>query len=384
MKHAEVAGILAFLTLSTAPGLNALPKFASRTGASCQSCHVNPTGRGMRTEFGRTFGRDEITLPTYKDSTDFDEFPVDITKNFSIGGDFRTVYLYDRVSGNSTFFQMQGNLYFDLRLNKLFRVYLNKGLYSNSFELIGLARILPLNGYVKVGKFLPAYGTRVDDHNAFIRGGPYGGGPIAGLFPAGYPTGLPFGSRAEDTGVEVGFAPGKFTLSAGLFDHQAAVELPVAGTKRKAVALRADTRFTVGGAPVSFGGSAYVVPSSTENTYYGVFSAVTLFQTLTWTGEVDLLDAPHPGSSSTTGLVFWNELNWMVTPGVDLKAGYDFYDPDRDLRNGAFTQLTLGAEFFVLSGVEIRPLYKHILADVPRPSGTTSGDQFVLLTHFFF
>lgn len=152
-----------------------LPKFASRTGAKCQSCHVNPTGKGMRTEFGSTYGRDDITMATFKELTDFDEFSTNLTSNISVGADVRSLFFYNRREKGSSFFQMQGDLYFDFRLNKKFRVLVDKGLYSG-FEVMGIAKVLPLEGYVKVGKFMPAYGTRTDDHTAFIRGGQFGGG----------------------------------------------------------------------------------------------------------------------------------------------------------------------------------------------------------------
>ncbi|MBP9211713.1 MAG: hypothetical protein KBF97_02880 [Bacteroidetes bacterium] len=47
---------LALLVTASAM-LEALPKFATRQGAKCQSCHVNPTGKGMRSTFGSTYGR---------------------------------------------------------------------------------------------------------------------------------------------------------------------------------------------------------------------------------------------------------------------------------------------------------------------------------------
>ncbi|HLF20532.1 MAG TPA: hypothetical protein VI704_07060, partial [Bacteroidota bacterium] len=166
-----------------------LPKFASRTGAKCQACHVNPSGKGMRNEFGSTYGRDDITMPTFKELTDYEEFSTALTSNISIGADVRTLAFYNMREKGSSFFEMQGDLYFDLKLNKKLRVYVDKGLYTG-FEVMAVAKVLPMEGYVKVGKFMPAYGTRTDDHNAFIRGGPFGGGPFAGLIPAGYPFGL--------------------------------------------------------------------------------------------------------------------------------------------------------------------------------------------------
>ena len=53
---------------------DALPKFATRQGAKCQSCHINPSGKGMRSTFGSTYGREELPLPTFKDATDIEDF----------------------------------------------------------------------------------------------------------------------------------------------------------------------------------------------------------------------------------------------------------------------------------------------------------------------
>jgi hypothetical protein len=373
--------ILSLLLLSSRQSI-ALPKYASRTGAKCQSCHVNPTGKGMRSEFGSTYGRDDITFPTFKGASDYEDLSTNLSPTISVGTDYRTLFYAQSSDNSSTFFQMQGDLYFDLRLNKKFRIYIDKGLYSG-FEVFGLAKVLPMDGYVKVGKFVPAYGTKVDDHNAFIRGGPYSGAQYGGVFPAGYPTGLRFGERSEDTGIELGFAPSIFTLNIGLFNGLPGVGQPTSTTKDKAIAVRGDARFKLGETNLSLGGSYYNGATSVDKqTYYGAFGAVTVFETVTLTSEVDFVETSKPNVATKTGLMVWNELNWMITQGLDLKLGYQFYDPDKDLATGSFSQITVGAEFFVLSGVELRPLYKINMNDVPGVTGT-ENNEFLFLFHFF-
>lgn len=367
--------------LLTQAGLS-LPKFASRTGAKCQSCHVNPTGKGMRNEFGSTYGRDDITLPTFKELTDFDEFSTNLTSNISIGADVRNLFFYNQREKGSSFFQMQGDVYFDLRLNKKLRVYIDKGLYSG-FEVMGIAKVLPLEGYVKVGKFMPAYGTRIDDHNAFIRGGPFGGGPFAGLIPTGYPNGLRFGERSEDTGVEFGFSPSIFSLQLGVFNGTPGGGLSgVTATKEKAIAFRGDASFRVSNVNLSVGGSIYNYPDPSGTIrFYGAFGSITLLQSLTLHSEVDILTKTLPGPD-ITGMILWNELNYMVVPGIDLKVGFEYYDPDTELKNGSFSRVTIGAELFLLSGVEVRPLYRLNLEDIPS-GAKVDNDELQLLFHFY-
>ena len=361
----------------------ALPKYASRTGYKCESCHVNPTGKGMRTEFGASYGRDDITLPTYKDLTDYDDFTTKLGSALSFGADFRSMYYYESKDKTSTFFQMQGALYLDLRLNKKLQIYADKDLYGDA-EVFGLAKVLPLDGYVKVGKFIPAYGTKVDDHNYFIRGGPYNpAAQFGSTFPSGYPTGLRFGELSEDTGLELGFAPSIFTFNLGLFDGMPGINLPTTGTKNKSFALRGDTRFKLAGINWNFGGSFYDSPSaSNRQTYYGAFGAITVFRNVTLTSEIDYVEHAQTALPTTVGVMWWHELNWMVYQGIDLKLAYESYDPDKDLQNGVFSQVTAGVEFFVLSGVEVRPLYRMNFNSLP--DGTkVNTNEFITMFHFF-
>ena len=367
--------------LLTQAGLG-LPKFASRTGAKCQSCHVNPTGKGMRNEFGSSYGRDDITLPTFKELTDYDEFSTNLTSNISVGADVRNLFFYNQREKGSSFFQMQGDVYFDLRLNKKFRVLVDKGLYSG-FEIMGIAKVLPLEGYVKVGKFMPAYGTRTDDHTAFIRGGQFGGGPYAGMIPSGYPAGLRFGERSEDTGIELGFSPSYFSFQLGVFNGTPGAGLSGTGTtKQKAVSMRGEAAFRVSDINLSVGGSLYNYPDPSGTiTYYSGFGSITVLQSLTLHSEVDILTKTLPGPD-ITGMMVWNELNYMVRPGIDLKLGFEFYDPDTELKNGSFSRVTIGAELFLLSGVEVRPLYRLNLEDIPT-GAKVDNDEFQFLFHFY-
>ncbi len=361
----------------------ALPKYASRTGYKCQSCHINPTGRGMRNEFGSSFGRDDITLSTFKNSTDYDDFSTKIGPNLSFGADYRSMFYYETQSNTNTFFQMQGALYLDFRLNKKLRIYANKDMFGD-VEVFGLAKVLPLDGYIKIGKFMPAYGTKIDDHNYFIRGGPFNAGvQFAGSFPAGYQKGLRFGELKEDTGLELGFAPSIFTFSAGLFDGLPGVNLPTNGTKNKSVALRGDARFKIADVNLNFGGSYYNSPSATDRqTFYGAFGAISLFENLTLTSEIDYVEHAVPSAPTTVGIMWWHELNWMVVQGIDLKLAYESYDPDKDLQNGIFSQVTIGAEFFVMSGVEVRPLYRINLNSLPNGMNANTK-EFLVMFHFF-
>ncbi len=394
MKVFVITFSLVCLFFVGVPHLSALPKFASRVGAKCQACHVNPTGAGMRNTFGSTYGREELPVHTYKsvvdtsedgkvsvnkeDITNIDDYSTAITPNFSYGADFRSLYFYEMNSKTSSIFQMQGDLYLDYRLNSKFIVYLDKGLYSG-FQAFGLAKVLPLDGYLKVGQFVPAYGTRIDDHNAYIRGGPY-----FSTNPAlsGYRQGLIFGEYGQQTGIEAGIAPSIFSVQAGLFDGAPFSGLNATGaTKYKSVALRGDATIQSEHINVIAGLSYYNDPNpdpAEKATIYGGFGSVTVLKDVTLNGELDYLKTPVAGNS-VTGYMTFTELNYRLTDGVDLKLGYDFYDPDKDLKTGSSSRYTIGAEFFIMSGVELRPLYRF---NREQPV-EINNDEFDLMFHFY-
>lgn len=337
---------------------DALPKFSTRQGAKCQSCHINPTGKGMRSTFGATYGREELPMATFKEQTDLDEFSPSLNDFFTIGMDYRTLFYYLEQNSSSSFFQMQGDLYLDLRLNKKFRIYFDKGLYSG-FEVFGLAKVLPFDGYVKIGNFIPAYGLKMDDHTLFIRNGPY--------FPvnpaiASYPPGLGFGQGSEDTGIELGFNPSIFSVNVGLFNGRRGGLTGTGGTKTKAVALRAEVNVQSDVVNFSIGSSFYNLPATGtagKTQIFGGFGVVTLTNNLTLLGEVDFLQSRNTAlAKQVTGNILYTEANYILFEGLDLKLGYEFYDPNIDLQDGTISRFTIGAEFFPLTGIEVRPLLR--------------------------
>jgi len=372
------------LLCTTIVGAAALPKFASRMGMKCQACHVNPTGKGMRTPFGQSYGIDDLSIPTWKEASFLESFSGRITPNISIGLDMRTLIFASPSGGTSSAFQMQGDIYLNFQLNKQVKVYVDKGLYSG-FEIFALAKGLPWSGFLKIGKFMPAYGTRTDDHNAFIRGGPYGGSAFqqqyAALSTQGYLPGLRFGERSEDTGIELGFTPSVLTITAGIFNGTPGSGLNgVVGSSYKAVAVRADATFKTSVANVMVGGSFYSRPSSgAKESFAGAFGALSFAERYTITSEVDWITL-KTGGRDLSGVMFWNELNMLVMDGIDLKIGFEFYDPDMDIKNGSFTRTVLGAEIFILPGVELRPLYR-INGEQPTH---LENDEFQFLLHLFF
>ena len=365
MSRATAVFVAMFFLLSDA---SALPRFAARTGAKCQSCHIDPAGGGMRQAFGAQYGREKLPVPAWSNSFGLEDFSTLLTNFIGVGADFRTLYFYQQLPDTSgsanrnAFFQMQGDLYLNFRLAKKVSVYLNKGLYSG-FEAFGLMNILPANGHIKVGKFLPDFGTRMDDHTAFIR-------TMTGFSPEQ--------GRPELTGAEVGIAPGRFSVVGGVYN--ATDGFAGSGGSNKALLGRAEGMFDLGEEfHLGLGGDIFTRENEfgARNTLYGGFWSVS-YQTVVLLGEVDYIRSS--GNNATiTGLVSYVEGSWLVTPGIDLKLAYDFYDPNIDYKTGSQSRVSVGCEFFPIEGVEVRPMYRF---KIEKPTDLRN-DEFDLLLHFY-
>jgi hypothetical protein len=323
----------------------------------------------MRNAFGAQFGREELPVPQWSDNAGIEDLSKLLPSFLGVGADFQTLYIARQIPDSSSarshldneFFQMQGDIYFNFRIAKKINLYFMKGLYSG-FEAYGLLHVLPLAGHVKIGKFIPNYGLRMDDHTAFIR-------KYTGFSPE---TGRP-----EITGLEAAVAPGPVVIGGGIYN--AVDGFGATGGSEKAFLGRIDGMFGLSEkAFLGLGANVFRRNlASGSITLYGGFGSIG-FGRLTLIGEGDYLRTATP-TKTTTGVLLYGEANYTVLDGVDLKVAYDFYDPDKDLKTGASSRYSIGAEFFPIGGVEVRPMYR-IITEVPAD---LKNNEFHLLFHIY-
>ena len=332
--------LVAFVALCATAA--ALPRFAARTGAKCQSCHVNPTGAEMRQAFGVQYGREQLPVPDWSKDFEIEDFSNLLTNFLGVGADFRMLYFYQDSVKTNGFFQMQGDIYLNFKVAKKVNLFINKGLRS-SFEIFGLLHLLPADGYFKVGRFTPAFGTYLDDHTAYIR-------RFTGFSPD-QPT------PPQRTGAEVAVSPGPFTVIGGIYN--AVDGYGIAQGNEKAYLGRAEGMFKLT-EDMHFGLGADLYSwknlAGFSTSLYGGLGSFS-YKNYTVFGEYDRIK--NNQQDGVTGTVLYVEGDFMVIQGLDLKLAYDFYDPDKDVKNGAYTRYTFGFEFFPLPGVEVRPLYRY-------------------------
>lgn len=363
-----------FLASSTA---RALPRFALLMGAKCGSCHVNPTGGQIRSEYGSQWGGDKLSLQATHDD-DF-TFSPKLSENLSFGLDYRSQFIYDQTLKQTTFQSMTTSLYGAVRLSRkitfLFKQDLVNGTYGSAYngtEVYGVAKVLPGNWYIKGGLFLPDFGWRQDDHTAYVRGGDFGivrsGGSGA------VENGLIFTPNYSDLGVEVGGYLGDLMITGGVFNGTGH-NYPIDFSKDKAYAAKVEYMGSVDVLTFRVGASGY----GFRNFKIGGFTAgfATAESALVVMGEMDwtqhyydpLLNTVDPNSNA---MAAYAEADYRVIQGVWVTGRFDMFDPveglaDNDLTpaTNARKRVTAGLELFPYSFVEIRPQYRFAI-EKPR------------------
>jgi len=359
-----LAGMIAMSALQA----RALPRYSARYEQNCALCHVNPTGGGMRSAYAskelvpKEFAWSPATPAMLA------EIDPAIGKHIAIGTDFRLIYLAADpgagLAAQQGFFQMQGDVYLSFQLDPRFTLYYDRGL-SNTYEVFGMAHILPWSGYLKAGRFVPSYGWRFDDHTMFVRS-------ELGFFP---PTN-------SDVGLEVGFAPKHFDLQLGLVNGNRGSTQD--SDRRLATALNALYRFHPGPLAAALGLSGYSHPGIAEDLNTGGIYGYLMGWNVTWLGQVDLARREPVVGPAVTGLVTSHELSVAVHQGLEIKGTYDFFDPDRDLESGARSRWGGGVAVMPLSFLALEALVRSTHVE---PGPALPGKDFydgVFQIHFLY
>jgi hypothetical protein len=339
-------------------------------------------GGGMRTPFGVSYGIEELPIPSWQEDFALEEFNTNLTDFLSYGADVRMLYFYQLKDNpfvedveRSSFFPMQADVYFNFAVSKKISLFVNPafGPYAR-YEVYGLAKILPANGFIKVGRFTPSYSLRLDDHTSYVR------------------EATPFRNNSgQQTGIELGIAPEPFSIVA-------AVTNGVVGDRSsvtpKALYARADARFGIGDfANISVGGSIYNDNAGgAELQMFSGFGSLTLAEKFSIVGEFEQIEGNSPlmsiigdrNARNGAGLQLTQravmvEASYLLMQGFDLKFMYDAFDPNVDFQTGIVTRYSGGFEFFPFTGVEVRPLYRYTDDTVLRVKTT---DVHVLF-HFY-
>lgn len=340
---------------------------------SCGVCHVNPSGGMLRNESGFIFGTKALPWKT--------DIPDDIrdslqsirsNKFLSLGGDFRFLRLDGEDRDTSPLlFPMQADLYANADLGNhvafMTQFGMERGGNSTVREAFGMIKNLPYNSYLKVGKFVPPYGHRLEDHTAFIR------------TKVGLDHSQP---GAYVSGYEIGAEPVLFFARASVFNADVT---PASDTGKTAQGFSGEVGWRglwlhLGLSYMKIKDFAATPVSETGRSAYGAFGALR-YKNLSYLFEVDsrMDDIEGIGTSNEKALITFNELNYHVVKGSNIKLRYETYDPDEGITDYEQRRYVIGYDFFPYPFTELNVQYR-----INREEDERSNNDLLLMVHLWF
>ena len=337
----------------------AIPRFSARYEQNCGLCHVNPSGGGQRTLYAQQFivpAEMSMRAATPEELAQIDP---QLSKNVSVGLDLRTMHHHaDRRNvPYQNFLQMEGAIDLTFQPDPRFAAYVSRGL-STTYEAYGLLYVLPYNGYVKAGWFVPAFGWNFDDHTMFVRQKALSSSNSANDFD-GAPT------PENDVGIELATFPNRLALTFSILNGNPGSNIPDASLGPAYVA-QAIYRLHVRGIGAGIGASFWrneesqsVSPTwqyaRTAGGPYGYLK----YGKLIWLAESDWSRGVPAGDTTkavSTMQVMSQELTYLLRRGIELRGTYDFFDPNTAVKSGARYRFGAGVEVIPTPFLDIQAM----------------------------
>jgi len=365
----------AIAMLVPAPG-HAEPYLTVRTGAKCSDCHSNLTGGGKRTPFPYIHAHDVLhdlqilPLPARVKSYDGQIF-----SRLSLGGDLRV--------RNKTQWSDNPDAQGRVRENRAFRghvdfnetdiheallygqldlwpdvlsVYLDEDVTSGATtrEVFALLRgVLPLDGYVKAGRFFTPFGLELHDDEGFVRAN--GGATF----------------QNSDEGVEIGIMPGPFFLTAAVTDG-------VQGDTDVQSAINAYA--VIDDVPVVrsvLAGASYLRQASDR--YAAAWYAGTNLWHFTMLGEFVLIDDRSDTAAADDQFASYAEVDFLAFDWLNVRGIFEFLKVANQ-RNR--THYAIGLEPFI--DVFLQPRIQYRINNAPGSEPDLNTTELVFELHVWF
>jgi hypothetical protein len=354
MKLRLVVSALALVLLSMlrVTPADAEPYLAVQTGYKCNVCHVNPTGGGLRNDFGITYAK--VLLPANTVDSTLDTWTGKVTDALRVGGDLRSDWTRDtqphtpaatafaleqfRVYGDLTIIPDRLGIYVDEQIapngSQNEEAYVRYGSTTDGF-------------YLKGGQFYLPFGWRLQDQTAFVR-------EVSGI-----------SMTTPDKGVEFGYE--KNAWSAQLDFTNGAANTTGTGHQITSQAVYTKSFWRLG-AGVSMtqaeGGDRKMA------TLFGGFRTGPVAYLL----EADYVhDDSFPGGRNlTAGLA---EADWRIIKGHNLKFTAEYEDPDRSVAENQQTRYSLIYEYTPLPFLQLRFGYRRYYG---IPQSPTENQRLIL------
>lgn len=365
----RITKIIYFLFMGFLPALPitllAVPRLAVQNGVSCITCHLNPTGGGLRNEYGSSVvSLDELPLlsPSKQPA-----FTGALSDHLRVGMDFRMQsYVHSEVKDQweIVLFPMQLELYGHWLVTSGLQAYAAVDAIRSNSEVWVSVEVKKLNGYFRAGKMIPHFGLALDDHTTFVRGGNI---KLKNGLNAEGMIFTPLRSLVNT--VETGINLGNFFITGSISDGYVFSE-----SKKRTLAGRVEYSGMFREITMLAGGS---VIEEGNFLLLGLFSGFAR-GSFAWMGEVNIADNWVGDGSS---IASFNELSYGLFPGLTVTARYDFFDENIKYLQNAISRITAGIEFFPIPYVEIRSQVRVTQVSFEKSS---KSPEFITQVHLWF
>jgi hypothetical protein len=362
-KGTYFAGLLALVTFLGAGRAFAEPYLAVRMGLKCEACHVNPTGGGLRSDFGDVFA--QTVLPAHPIHGDWGLWTGEVAKVLRVGGDFRYDANFTQTPNAKTTNQLevqQGRVYAEAEVipNRLL-FYVDEQVAPGTainHEAYGLFWSANHDWYIKAGQMYLPFGFRFEDQSAFV----YDVSSITMYSP--------------DYGVEFGWLRNHWDAQVVVSDGTAAGGLPTTNGKEYGLQVSyVESRWRVG-AVAHDDDSPFA-----RRKIFGLFGGVHAGP-VDFLGEVDSVQNEVGQLNGVREAAALLEADWLIARGNNLKLTLERYDPNRDVHDNRQTRLSLVYELTPVQFVQLRAGVRDY--DGPRGIPSQNTRLWFIQLHGFF
>jgi hypothetical protein len=338
------------------------PYLAVREGLKCSSCHVNPTGGGMRTAFGDVFDQTQLAAQTVR--SPWGLWTGDITKVLRVGGDLYYDATVTQTPDTKTTDQFQiqrGDVYLeaDVIPNRL-ELYADEmvapGRAQNE-EAYALLWSANHEWYIKAGQMYLPFAFRLQDQTSFV----YDVSSITMYSP--------------DDGVELGWEGGHWDAQLDVSDGTFATSGSGTGKEYGLQLQYVEPYWRFG-----------LVANDDDATQYrrrmaGVFAGLSTGPVV-WLGETDLVRNGVGTLSGVTQAAYLLEGDWLLARGNNLKVKFEHYDANRSLPDSGENRWSAEYEYFPVQFLALNAGVRYYTG-APVVSADHTKLYFVELHGFF-
>jgi hypothetical protein len=373
-----------------------VPLYAARNGMMCASCHFDPNGGGPRNEFGFNFAKNRHSMVPdtsgpWKDLTLVNR----VGDNFPLyfGLNQRFLLLSTQTVGNPDldaigFANMENDIHLAFQphpsLTLVYTLYATDAA-GGSFrinEAFGMFNGMPMNSYVKAGRFRTPFGLRMDDHTVATRNGFLdflGGGSF-----------LPYDPRGTDAGVEVGAESHGIFGRASFTNGRAPLVINGAPAFSEAKTLKLGYNNAWYQNGLSLYDDIQKVGSDPRKrfTRWGYY-AMTHWRNLSVLGEIakgtdaDLADTATTRTNLLAGFV---QADYQFNKWINVRGRFDEMDMNHSgnpviRKLNTYYRYSLEGEIVPVPFAELRWTFRYI---EPRAKGLADERQAYLMAHFSY